>query len=163
MQYLAVVLFGSNLADRKKSIENALDELEKQFGKAEAVSSVYETASWGIEDQPDYLNCVAGFRTANTPEEVLEILLKTELQAGRIREGHRYESRIIDLDLLLYDNRIINQEGLHVPHQRMTQRRFTMVPLAEIYPDLVHPESGKTMQDLLNECADNGEVRLLKS
>jgi 2-amino-4-hydroxy-6-hydroxymethyldihydropteridine diphosphokinase len=141
-----------------ESIQLALGELESKLGKPERVSSVFETASWGVDGQPDYLNCVAGYSTSFKPGEVLETLLTTEIKAGRIRSGKLYESRIIDLDLLLYGDLVLHETGLQVPHPRMTLRRFTMAPLSEIYPEIIHPELKKTMAELMEECIDQGRI-----
>jgi 2-amino-4-hydroxy-6-hydroxymethyldihydropteridine diphosphokinase len=159
MKQRVIVLLGANLGNRMEAIQTALSELESTFGKPERVSSVYETASWGVEGQPDYLNCVAGYLTGFTADEVLKTLLTTEIKAGRIRKGNLYESRIIDLDLLLYGNLVLNEPGLQVPHPRMTLRRFTMTPLSDIYPEIIHPESNKTMAELLEACTDQGRIK----
>lgn len=156
--HLAVVLLGSNLGNRMDSIRNALRKLESKLGTAHRISSVYETASWGVNGPPDYLNCVAGYYTHLPAAEVLDILLSTEISAGRIRSGKLYESRIIDLDLLLLGDSVMHQPVLQIPHPRMTLRRFTMVPLAEIYPELIHPESGQSMAELLECCPDKSFI-----
>lgn len=155
---LAVVLLGSNLGNRMTALQNALRALELKLGTAHRTSSVYETASWGIDGQPDYLNCVAGYFTHLPAAEVLDILLSTEISLGRVRSGKLYESRIIDLDLLLLGDTIIHLPGLQIPHPRMTVRRFTMVPLAEIYPEIIHPESKQSVAELLERCPDKGIV-----
>lgn len=158
MNYLAIVLFGANLGDRMLNIRRALDHLSSRFGKPEKISSLYETAPWGDLSQPAYLNCVAGFRTAEGPAEVLHTLLQTEEKEGRIRQGHQFESRTIDLDLLLYGDAILHRPGLQLPHPRMNQRKFTLVPLCEIYPQLVHPVEKLTFAELLLRCEDTGLV-----
>jgi 2-amino-4-hydroxy-6-hydroxymethyldihydropteridine diphosphokinase len=162
MNHLAVVLFGANLGDREKNIRVALENLQVQFGKPERLSALYQTAAWGTGPQPQYLNCVAGYRTILPATEVLSVLLKTEETAGRMRNGHQYEPRTIDLDLLLFDNEVIHLPGLQVPHPRMNLRKFTLVPLAAIYPDLVHPVEKITVSELLMNCPDEGEVQYYK-
>ena len=158
MESRAVVLFGSNLGNRQKHLSDALQQLTLTLGAPEKISSVYESASWGKEAEPDYLNLVAGFITEFSAREILEILLETEIRAGRMRTSQRYESRTIDLDLLFYGDQIIYVPHLHVPHPRMENRRFTLVPLNEIYPDMLHPIHGITVSELLSMCPDHGTV-----
>jgi 2-amino-4-hydroxy-6-hydroxymethyldihydropteridine diphosphokinase len=158
MNHLAIVLFGSNLGEREKELDDALQRLSTVIGQADRISSTYETSSWGLEGQPDYLNRVAGFMTKLSAREVLNALLDAEHQAGRIRSA-RYESRIIDIDLLFYGDAIIREADLTIPHPRMELRRFTLVPLAEIYPDLIHPVYRITIGSLLTQCEDDGIVK----
>lgn len=158
MNHLAIVLFGSNLGNRQKEMNDALERLTHVLGPPEKISSVYESASWGKEDEPEYLNMVAGFRTSLAAAEVLDVLLATEMHAGRTRGTVRYESRTIDLDLLFYGAQIIHEPNLHIPHPRMENRRFTLVPLHEIYPDLIHPVHQVSISKLLDQCMDAGEV-----
>ncbi len=129
------------------------------MGNPEKISPLYETASWGKEGLPDYLNCVMGYKTLLSAKEILELLLLTEQKAGRIRGEEKYSSRIIDLDLLLLEEEIIHEEDLQVPHPRMHLRKFTLQPLADIYPDITHPLLKKNISILLKECKDQSEVK----
>ncbi len=141
----AYIGLGSNLGDREAALRDALDLLG---GAVVAVSSFRETDPVGYLDQPRFLNAAAELDTALEPRALLECLLAIELELGRTREGPRFGPRTIDLDLLLYDDEVIDEPGLVVPHPRLAERRFVLEPLAELDPDLVAPGLGR-VTDLL--------------
>jgi len=149
----AFLLTGGNLGDRIKNLELCSFLVEKACGKIIRRSSVYETAAWGNIDQPDYLNQVLLVDTAFSPEHLLRILLSVEKDMGRYR-GEKYGPRIIDIDILLYNDEVINESMLKIPHPRMQDRRFVLEPMNEIAPAKVHPLLQKTMHELLLECSD---------
>lgn len=120
-------------------------------------SKVYETAAWGIEDQPDFLNQVITLNTHIDPQSLLEKLLSIETALGRQRKV-KWGERIIDLDILFYGDEVIDDEHLTVPHPGIPSRRFTLLPLQEIAPKLIHPTLNKTIEELLAECPDKLEV-----
>ncbi|MDR3696217.1 2-amino-4-hydroxy-6-hydroxymethyldihydropteridine diphosphokinase [Mucilaginibacter sp.] len=132
------LLLGSNLGDRELFLKQAIDQTETEIGIVLQKSSVYETQSWGKTDAPDYLNQVIFLKTALSPLKVLEKALYIENKLGRHRD-EKWGSRIIDIDVLFYDQQIINEPGLIIPHPELQKRRFTLEPLAEIAPDWVHP------------------------
>jgi 2-amino-4-hydroxy-6-hydroxymethyldihydropteridine diphosphokinase len=141
----AYVGLGSNLGDREAALRGALDRLAEDVV---AVSSFRETDPVGYLDQPPFLNAAAALETGLRPRALLERLLQVERELGRTRDGPRFGPRTIDLDLLLYEDRVIDEPGLLVPHPRMAERRFVLEPLAELDPDLVVPGQGR-VSDLL--------------
>ena len=147
----AFIGLGSNLGDRDANLHAAVKALEAAAEVAIVqVSSFVETAPQGGPAQPDYLNAVAELRATTTPRELLNLLLDIENRLGRVR-NERWGPRMIDLDLLLYDQQVIRQPELEVPHPRMHQREFVLRPLCEIAPDRVHPVLGKDARKLLEE------------
>lgn len=154
-----VLLTGSNAGNREGMLGNATRILEKNGVKISAASSVYETAAWGKEDQPDFLNQVLITRTDHTPVQMLNLILETEKEMGRMR-NEKWEQRCIDIDILFFNNEILHESGLKIPHEHLHARRFTLVPLNELIPEYVHPVLKKTIRHLLNECADTKEVKL---
>lgn len=158
----AYIGLGSNLGsrhgDRARHLELALEALESA-GDVGRVSSIYETDAWGVPgEQPDYLNQVAALETELDPGALVEAMLKIEAGIGRVRV-ERYGARIIDLDVLLMGDIVIDRPGVQIPHPRLHERAFVLVPLAEIAPDIVHPRSGVTIEELLGRIGSAG-VRL---
>lgn len=149
----AFLLTGGNLGDRLKNMERSRVFVEKTCGRIIKSSSLYETAAWGKTDQPDYLNQVLLIDTPFPPEQLLNKLLSVEKDMGRFR-GEKYGPRIIDIDILLYNDEVINESMLKIPHPRMQDRRFVLEPMNEIAPDIIHPVLQKTMHQLLTECTD---------
>jgi 2-amino-4-hydroxy-6-hydroxymethyldihydropteridine diphosphokinase len=135
----AFIGLGSNLGDREAALRGALELLGEDVV---AVSSFRETEPVGYLDQPAFLNAAAALETGLEPRALLERLLGVERELGRTREGPRHGPRTIDLDLLVYDDRVIDEPGLVVPHPRLAERRFVLEPLAELDPDLVVPGQG---------------------
>lgn len=151
------LLLGSNLGERLAILESARQHIAGRVGTISAQSSIYETAPWGVLDQPAFLNQVLRVETEFAPEEVLRIILDIEHELGRIRY-ERWGARVIDIDLLYYSDLVLDTARLTLPHPRLQDRRFTLIPLAEIAPDYVHPLLRKTSQELLTMCADEGVV-----
>jgi 2-amino-4-hydroxy-6-hydroxymethyldihydropteridine diphosphokinase len=151
---------GSNLGERLKNLEDSMTMIGESVGKIDPVSSVYQTEPWGFESENQFLNMVIGAETDLSPSELLGKILMVESHLGRKRYGKKYSSRIIDIDILLYDNGIIDDKALKIPHPHLHERKFVLVPLAEIAPDLIHPIFRKSITSLLITCQDNGKVIL---
>lgn len=158
--YTTYLLLGSNLGDSRKYISDAILEIEGHLGNISNKSSLYQTGSWGKHDQPDFINQVIELNTNFSPSELLKAILQIELDLGRKR-AEKWGSRTIDIDILLYDDLIINEADLIIPHPYLPVRRFSLMPLCEIAPDLIHPLSGKSFADLLQELSDNLFVKKL--
>ena len=148
---------GSNLGQRSKNIEEAIKYL-KETVEVNKVSSIIKTSPQGGPRQPNYLNCVVKLNTTLSPYELLELLRMIEDKLGRLRL-EKNGPRTIDLDILLYDGLVHNDGSLSVPHPELEKRRFVLVPLREIAPDVVHPVSGLTVEELAAECAGQGRIK----
>jgi 2-amino-4-hydroxy-6-hydroxymethyldihydropteridine diphosphokinase len=153
------LLLGSNLGDRLETLRSAQMLIGDRIGRVRSASSVYETAPWGVLDQPSFLNQVLIVATGYVPEEVLRLILEIEHELGRVRY-ERWGARVIDIDILYYQGMVIDSARLTVPHPRLHERRFTLVPLHEIAPDFIHPLLLKTTSQLLEACSDPGTVSI---
>jgi len=151
------LLLGSNMDDRKSNLEEA----KMQLGGVIASSSIYITAAWGNEKQPDFYNQVIKIDSRLSPQALLEDILKVEKNIGRVRL-EKWGPRIIDIDILFYKADIINTSTLTIPHPEIQNRRFALTPLAELAPSLVHPVLKKTIVQLLEECKDPLPVKRLQ-
>ncbi len=154
------LLLGSNQGDSLQLLEVAKDRLTDALGAIDATSACYQTAAWGKSDQPDFINQVISVSTSLKPEQILHKILNIERNLGRVRV-EKWGSRIIDIDILFYDSEIISQPDLTIPHPAISQRRFTLEPLAEIAPHFLHPVLNKTIKTLLAECKDPLMVKKL--
>lgn len=148
---------GSNIHDRAANLRRAIEQIAAAVGTVTAQSPIYQTQSWGYSDD-DYLNQTIVCETALPPHQLLTAVNAIEAQMGRIRSGNGYEARPIDIDILFYDNEIIDTPTLTIPHPKIALRRFVLQPTADIAPDYVHPTLHKTIQNLLDECEDTGAV-----
>lgn len=140
---------GGNLGDRAGLLARAVEQLSAAFGPIE-MSSLYETEPVGYADQPQYLNAVVRAKSSLEPHEILAILQQIELDLGRVR-SFPSAPRTVDLDFLFYDGLVLDSDDLTLPHPRLHERFFVLVPLAEIAPNLVHPRLRQTASAMLNE------------
>lgn len=150
---------GTNKGNRSEQLSRARGHCCHFFGPLLAVSPVYETAAWGVEDQPDFLNQVIALQTDVKPSVAIYTLLAIENLMGRVR-SQKWGPRVIDVDMLYYDDQIINTQDLILPHPRIAQRQFVLTPLASIAPDFVDPQSGKTITEMMRNCSDSQAVTL---
>jgi len=153
----AYLLLGTNLGDRAHNLTSA-HRLLNEIGTIKALSPVYITAAWGLTDQPDFYNQAVALSTALEPGALLGAIRSIEIQTGRT-DTVRWGPRILDIDILFYGDFIIETENLVIPHPRMHERRFALIPLHDICPDLIHPISGKTITEMLESCTDVLPVR----
>lgn len=146
--------FGTNLGDREKQLRDAWARVARAV-HITRTSAVYETEPWGVTAQPRYLNLVVEGETDLSPKELLGALQTIEQDMGRIR-GMRYGPRIIDLDILFYGEECIKTDDLEIPHPRLAERRFVLMPLAELAPNLEHPQLHLSILELLRRLPDKG-------
>jgi 2-amino-4-hydroxy-6-hydroxymethyldihydropteridine diphosphokinase len=156
------ILLGTNLGDRNTNLQQAISELEVKIGKILTQSKIYQTAAWGITDQPDFLNQVLHIETKLKPQKVLEIILSIEKKMGRVRL-QKWGARLIDIDILYYGMKIINETDLIIPHPFLQERMFTLKPLAEIAPNFIHPVFNKSNTVLMEESKDQTKVLLIEN
>lgn len=144
---------GSNIGDRKANCERALELLGGRGIKIKKVSSMYETKPWGLKEQPDFINMAAEAETDLSPEKLLDTLKRIEKEMGR-EETVKWGPRVIDLDILFYNDAIVDTQRLRIPHPFIRERDFVVTPLAEIAPDKVHPVLKKSVRQLREELKD---------
>ncbi|MBX2906943.1 MAG: 2-amino-4-hydroxy-6-hydroxymethyldihydropteridine diphosphokinase [Taibaiella sp.] len=145
---------GSNEGDRQVTIQKALVGIEAACGRIAAQSSIYETAAWGLEEQPNFLNMAVKIETTLTPIALLDALQQIEAELHRQRVV-RWGQRTIDIDIILYDSELIEMPRLQVPHPRARLRRFVLVPMAEIAPEMIFPGTNESIAEMLEHCPDN--------
>jgi 2-amino-4-hydroxy-6-hydroxymethyldihydropteridine diphosphokinase len=151
------LLTGGNMGDRERSLAMASELIGTECGQIIKTSSLYETAAWGKMDQPAFLNQALEIETTLNATQLIRHILKVEKKMGRVRE-EKYGERMIDIDIIFFNNDILKTTFLKLPHPEMQNRRFVLVPLAEIAPDAIHPVFLKTVTELLKDCADKLEV-----
>ena len=151
------ILLGANLGSPIEQLELAKNLLIENLGLLHNASSIYQSEAWGIEDQPIFYNQVLHLATSHDAISCLDICQQIENKLGRTREI-KWGARLIDIDILYFNNDIIESERLHVPHRFIPQRNFTLVPLCEIAPNYLHPQLGLTNNELLVNCSDKLKV-----
>lgn len=147
------IIIGGNLGNRLHNLQRAVSLIEQKAGIIKKLSSLYETEPWGAEGQPHYYNQVLELLTPLEASDLMQIFLHIEQQMGRVRVA-KYDARTIDIDILFFNNDIINTALLTVPHPRLHERRFVLQPLAEIAPTLLHPVFQQTIAELLQKTKD---------
>ena len=153
------LLLGSNLGDRQRFLNEATRLLQERASKVLKRSSIYETEPWGFTNKNNFLNQVLLVETSLNPYELLKVIKAIETKLGRIKKTQRYSPRRIDIDILFYKNEVYFSDDLVIPHPRLHDRMFTLVPLNEIAPDYLHPIFKKTIRKLVNLCHDKLMVK----
>ncbi len=162
MKSHSFILLGTNMGDRESLLRNAIMMINASCGEVVAQSKIYETEPWGFVAGNNFLNQVVMIETELKPHDLLKELLSIEAVLGRQRQEGvvGYQSRPMDLDILYYDDFIVDDSDLTLPHPRMHRRRFTLLPLCDIAPDLKHPVFDKTNRVLLEQCDDDSDVKI---
>lgn len=158
----AYLLIGGNLGNRSANLQKAVFNIEQTCGRIVQSSAIYETSAWGLTEQPAFYNQALVVSTQLSPHGLMQALLEIELQMGRTREI-KMGPRVIDLDILLIDQLVQHTDLLQLPHPALPLRRFALLPLAEIAPDLMHPILQKSIQSLLEICPDQLDVQKLST
>jgi 2-amino-4-hydroxy-6-hydroxymethyldihydropteridine diphosphokinase len=161
-KHILYLLLGCNLGNKKKQIYEALDLIPEMIGQVKKLSSFYQTEPWGFSSEEFFLNIALQTLTFLSLEEVMQKIDEIEKMFGRERSGSTYSSRTMDIDILFYDDLVLDQDILKIPHPRLQDRRFVLVPLNEIAHELIHPVFRKTIGELLQDCTDTKDVRKYK-
>ena len=160
---LAVLMLGTNQGDRQSLLSDAIQRINDGVGEIDSCSSVYETAAWGVTDQPHFLNQLVVVRVVLEPFELLNRIHEIERTLGRQRSSEtRWGSRTMDIDILYIDQRIIETPTLNVPHPQIQHRKFVLLPLNEVLPDFLHPLLKLTSKEMLNSCSDALKVEMIQ-
>jgi 2-amino-4-hydroxy-6-hydroxymethyldihydropteridine diphosphokinase len=152
---------GGNLGNKYDNLTKVLLLIENELGAIRKKSSVYETSPWGFQAEDNFWNMVVQIETRITPNEFLQKIKTIEQEFGRKRQTGNYSSREMDIDILYFDDLIVENERLKIPHPHIHERLFVLVPLAEIAPELKHPKFQKTSFQLLESCTDKSEIKKL--
>jgi 2-amino-4-hydroxy-6-hydroxymethyldihydropteridine diphosphokinase len=156
---IVYLLLGSNLNDRSAMLQRARKEIASRIGLIIGESSVYESEPWGFTADKSFLNQVISIESGLDPNGILNKILQIELDLGRIRvNGERYSSRIIDIDILFFNDEIIAEKNLIIPHPGIPERLFALIPLSELDGTFIHPGSRKSINELISECPDKLRV-----
>jgi 2-amino-4-hydroxy-6-hydroxymethyldihydropteridine diphosphokinase len=155
----AYIGLGTNLGNREENLKKAIENIIISAGEVISISGIYVTDPWGFRSEDHFLNMVILINTRLKAVDLLKQLLKIEMQTGRVRGAEKYSSRVIDIDILLYENEIINKPYLKIPHPKIQERKFVLVPLCDIAPEKIHPVLKKTFAALLKECKDDSRIK----
>jgi 2-amino-4-hydroxy-6-hydroxymethyldihydropteridine diphosphokinase len=157
---ISYILLGSNLGDKLFQLNTAVAHIQEKGLCIIAQSKIYQTKAWGNVNQDDFLNVVLQVETKLKPLELLDTLLAIELQMGRQRGEEQWLPRLIDIDILYFNNQIVDLPNLKIPHPFIAQRRFTLMPLNDLAPNFIHPKIKMSNKQLLTLCQDQGMVNI---
>lgn len=156
--HICYLSLGSNLGNKQVNLEVALEIIKKDIGEISRISSIYETEAWGVVDQDNFFNIIAEVKTLFFPLDLITKILAIETRMGRIRYK-KWESRIIDIDIIFYENYIITTENLTIPHPFLEKRNFVLEPLNELSPEFIHPRLRKSIFQLTAACTDTSWIK----
>jgi len=159
---IAYLLLGSNLGDRLQNFERAIGQIELRAGEIQSLSNKYETEPWGFQHDVPFINQALKIATKLSARKLLDELLSIEMEMGRTRQANVISERIIDIDILLFNEEIIDEPGLSIPHPRLPLRKFALLPLSEIAADYFHPVTKQNIAKMLQECSDELTADLLQ-
>jgi 2-amino-4-hydroxy-6-hydroxymethyldihydropteridine diphosphokinase len=151
------LITGGNIGNRRKNLETAAALIEKEIGNIIKSSKIYETDAWGITNQPAFYNQIHLVESKFSAKEILDKILNIEAKMGRVRTI-KNAARIIDIDILFFNDELINEPNLIIPHPQIINRRFVLMPLNELVPEMIHPVFKKSIHDLLSNCKDELNV-----
>ena len=157
----AYLILGGNIGEKLRNMQLAIQLINNRTGVIAKRSDIFVTAAWGNNKQPDFINQAVCIDTALSAEELLNELLRIEEELGRKRTDEKWGARTMDIDILFYNNEIINRPHLKIPHPFIQERRFVLVPMMQIAKEFIHPVLNKSIEQLLNECTDSLEVTKL--
>ena len=157
MAEISYLMLGSNVGDRMDYLLRSIELLRRDAGRIAAMSAVYESDPWGFDDPCRFLNQAVAVETTLAPLALLKCIQRIEHMLGRVRTHGGYQSRTIDIDIIMYGNQVINIPGLVIPHPLMAERMFVLQPMAELAPDLKHPVFHRTMEDLKEHIRIQGD------
>lgn len=161
--YNYYLLLGSNLGNKNKNIRNSIERISKEIGLVKSESDYYESEPWGFKSDNIFLNKAIVVVSTQEPSIVIDILTIIETKIGRVKTTQGYESRVIDLDILLIDDIILNKKKIIIPHPRLHLRKFALIPLCDIAKNKYHPVLKKRIKDLLASCTDKGFVKKVQN
>jgi 2-amino-4-hydroxy-6-hydroxymethyldihydropteridine diphosphokinase len=157
----AYLLTGSNMGDREAHLNQAKALIEKHIGTVKETSRLYETQAWGKTDQPNFYNQAIAVETTQFPQQVLKNILKIEQEMGRIRT-EKWEERVIDIDILLFNEEIVEDDNLKIPHPHLHERNFALVPLMDVAGEVMHPVLNLPVEEIYFECLDTLDVFMVE-
>jgi len=152
------LMLGSNMGDKADNLRQVTEMISQRIGPVIRASSLYETEPWGFSHPEKFLNQCLQVRSSRSPGELLSLISDMEGSMGREKDKSAYQARVIDVDILFYNNQVVETDDLIIPHPLIGRRRFVLVPLSEIAPRLIHPVSGKAVSEMLETCDDQLSV-----
>ncbi len=158
-----ILSLGSSLGDRKKIIDSALQDIEDSIGSVVSVSNFYESEPWGFNDSNFFYNIAVNIKTSLAPSELLSRIQELEKKYERVKTKDEYEARTLDIDIIFFGNKIVNNDNLQIPHKFAHERKFVLLPVAEVVCNFEHPVLKKTINELLKVCKDNSLISLVNN